>query len=181
MNGKPGEDEMLVLRSRQGELEALETLLRKWQQPLWALAYRMTGSEDASYDVLQEALISIARDINRLQADGAFGAWAYQITRNKSLDWLRQNCRRQRRESLLAEQQLIVAAGASDGGVEQEIFTEFMAKLKDPQERTLLQLRFEQGFTNQEIASMLNVPVGTIKSRLHTVVTRLRSKTKGNI
>jgi RNA polymerase sigma-70 factor (ECF subfamily) len=181
MNGKPGEDELLVLRSRQGDPEALDTLLRKWQQPLWAYAFRMTGNQDASYDVLQETLISIARDLNRLQSDSAFGAWAYQIARNKATDWLRQNCKRQKRENAFAEEKLAEAADGTEPGIQQGILSEFLAKLADPGERALLLLRFEQGFTHQEIASMLDIPVGTVKSRMHTVITQLRSKIKGNL
>ncbi|MGO9112495.1 MAG: RNA polymerase sigma factor [Thermoguttaceae bacterium] len=76
-------DELLVLRCQEGDTEAFELLVARWQQRLWRHAWRLTGNESAAWDVLQEAWIGISRGINRLVDAAAFPAWAYQIISNK--------------------------------------------------------------------------------------------------
>ena len=173
-------DELLVIRCRQGDAEALNSLLRRWQEPLWRHALRITGDEAAAWDILQEALISMARDIRKLEAEAAFGAWAYRITGNKAKDWLRQNLRRQDRETRFASQQAM-------DNEENEIICPDSAELQEKlerlevEDRTLLTLRFENGFHLDEIARMLGIPIGTVKSRLHTVRQHLRTLMKGRL
>jgi RNA polymerase sigma-70 factor (ECF subfamily) len=173
-------DELLVIRCRQGDAEALDLLLRRWQEPLWRHALRVTGQEAAAWDVLQEALVIISRDIHKLEIEAAFGAWAYRITGHKAQDWLRQNLRRQDREKRFAEQQSIDKETADLPLAESEALREQMSRLEIA-DRTLLSLRFENGFTLDEIAQMLGIPTGTVKSRLHTVRQRLRTLMKGKI
>jgi RNA polymerase sigma-70 factor (ECF subfamily) len=171
-------DELLVIRCRQGDAEALNVLLRRWQEPLWRHALRITGEDAAAWDVLQEALVSIARDIHKLETEAAFGAWAYRIASYKAKDWLRQNLRRRCRETRFASQQAIdneesegICPGSED----------LQEKLKtlEVQDRTLVALRFENEFSLEEIAQMLGIPMGTVKSRLHSVRQRLRTQLKG--
>jgi RNA polymerase sigma-70 factor, ECF subfamily len=172
--GQSTEDELLVLRCREGDRAALDTLLERWQEPLWRRACRLTGEESAAWDVLQEALMVIARDIHRLESEGAFGAWAYRIVNHKASDWLRQHVRRREREARFAAQWRLDGEGAGEPPAGQARLLEALPKL-DPTDRTLLGLRFQEDFSVEEIAHMLGVPTGTVKSRLHYAKQRLRT------
>ena len=172
--GQSTEDELLVLRCREGDADALNTLLNRWQEPLWRHAYRLIGEESTAWDVLQEALLVIARDIRRLEAESAFGAWAYRIVSHKSKDWLRQHVRRRDREIRFATQLQLEAEGAAEPPPDEERLQRALPKL-DKADQTLLRLRFQEDFSIEEIAHMLGVPAGTVKSRLHYAKQRLRS------
>jgi len=165
-------DERLVLRCREGDPAALDALLARWQEPLWRHARRLTDSDDATWDVLQEAFLAIARDIRKLESEGAFGVWAYRIVGHKSRDWLRRHIRRREREERYAAQtqpdegeELLPATAA---------LREALGELAEA-DRTLLTLRFTDGFSMDELAQMLGVPAGTVKSRLHFAKQRLRA------
>jgi RNA polymerase sigma factor (sigma-70 family) len=164
----------LILRCREGDGAALERLLERWQEPLWRYACRLTGEENAAWDVLQEALLVIARDICRLEAEAAFGAWAYRIVKNKTSDRLRQQVRRLEREARFAAQWQLDSEGTVEPPPEQRRLLEALPRL-EPADRTILGLRFEEDFSIEEIAHMLGVPTGTVKSRLHYAKQRLRT------
>ena len=171
------QDEELVLRCREGDAAALDELLTRWQERLWRHALRLTASEDAAWDVLQEALIAIARGICRLEAESAFGVWAYRIVSHKARDWLRRHVNRRQRESRYAELNQADEPGEPSpliAGVK-----EALDRLA-PQDRSLLVLRFEDGFSINELAEMLGIPDGTVKSRLHAAKQRLRTFIKQN-
>jgi RNA polymerase sigma factor (sigma-70 family) len=172
--GLSTEDELLVLRSREGDASALDALLRRWQEPLWRHALRLTGEEEAAWDVLQESLLVIARGIRRLEAESAFGVWAYRIVGHKSRDWLRRHIRRRERESRYAEQRQIETADAEEPLPHAADLKSLLIRLGDG-ERTLLMLRFENDFSIDEIARMLGIPTGTVKSRLHAAKQHLRT------
>ena len=76
-------DELLVLRCQEGDAEAFELLVGRWQRQLWRHAWRLTGDEGTAWDVVQETWIGISRGIARLADASAFPAWAYQIVSNK--------------------------------------------------------------------------------------------------
>jgi RNA polymerase sigma-70 factor (ECF subfamily) len=88
------EDELLVLRSQEGDLAALGALVDRWQERLWRHAWRLLGDENAAWDALQDAWIGISRGIGHLEDAAAFPAWAYRITSNKCRDRIRRERRR---------------------------------------------------------------------------------------
>lgn len=170
--GQSVQNELLVLRCREGDAAALDELLHRWQEPLWRHAMRLTGADDAAWDVLQESFVAIARQIGKLENESAFGAWAYRIVGHKARDWLRRHVRRRERESRYAEQTRLdeaneVPPAAGDA-------REALGELAEA-DRTLLALRFQDGFSMDELAQMLGVPAGTVKSRLHFAKQRLRA------
>ena len=167
------EDELLVLRCRQGDATAMDILLERWQERLWRYALRRTGDEAAAWDVLQEVSLAIARDIRRLETESAFAIWAYRIADNKSRDWIRQHARRRKREALFAEQWLIDRE--DDPKLHDRISELEEAVPRLPQaDQTLLTLRYQNGLSIDELARMLEIPAGTVKSRLFHAKQRLR-------
>ena len=80
-------DEVLVLRCQQGDREALDELVGRWQKRLWLYAYRVTGSEPAAWDIVQDAWFSIVKGFSRLRDSAVFPNWAFRIT-NRAMDFL---------------------------------------------------------------------------------------------
>lgn len=162
-------DELLVIRAQEGAIEALSELIDRWQDRLWRLAWRLTDDEQAAWDVLQEAWMVIARRIGRLTDPAAFPAWAYRITSNKSRDWIRRRRRMRRADEAYGER------WAESNGDSREY-----ADLRDAlaglpgHDRAILSFRYEDGFSTAEIAEILGIPPGTVKSRLHHARQRLR-------
>lgn len=166
-------DELLVIRAQEGAAEALSELVGRWQDRLWRLAWRLTGDEQAAWDVLQEAWIVISRRIGRLGDPAAFPAWAYRITSNKACDWIRRRQRMRRADEAYGQRWL-----ASDPGEnrEERQYADLREALADlaGRDRAILSLRYEDGFAAVEIGEILAIPVGTVKSRLHYARQRLR-------
>jgi RNA polymerase sigma factor (sigma-70 family) len=172
-------DELLVLRCQEGDAEAFEALVDRWQRRLWSHAWRLTGNEAIAWDVIQEAWIGISRGICRLEDAAAFPAWAYQIVSNKCRDSIR-HARRQREaaeayaEWMQREDRRAAIAGEQYGNLK-----EAMEHLPGP-DRALLSLRYEENFDTAEIACILGIPEGTVKSRLFYARGRLRKYLENN-
>lgn len=163
-------DELLVIRAQEGVAEALQELVDRWQDRLWRLAWRLTDDEQAAWDVLQEAWIVISRQIRRLADPAAFPAWAYRITSNKSRDWIRRRQRVRRADEAYAHQWRVTDAGSHSS------FGDLREALADLSgcDRAILSLRYEDDFSINQIAEILAIPPGTVKSRLHHARQRLR-------
>jgi RNA polymerase sigma-70 factor, ECF subfamily len=166
-------DELLVLACRQGDAAALEMLLARWQERLWRHALRVTGDSEAAWDVLQDSMLAIARQIRRLEDESLFGIWAYRITANKAKDWVRRHVRRRRHEAHYGTLRHDQIAEPEEMLPDADRLQEMIRRLP-PHEQNLLTLRFTDGFSNDEIAHMLGIPAGTVKSRLHYLRQRLR-------
>ncbi|MCL2648530.1 MAG: sigma-70 family RNA polymerase sigma factor, partial [Phycisphaerales bacterium] len=87
------EEELLVLRCQEGDPAAMEELVLRWQERLWHHARRLSGNDEAAWDVLQEAWMAMVGRMRSLSDPAAFGGWAYQIVSNKCRDWIRREMR----------------------------------------------------------------------------------------
>ena len=163
-------DELLVLRCREGSRAALQRLALRWQERLWRHAHRLTGRPDAAWDVLQEAWISIAAGLGRLEDPARFGGWAYTIVSRRAVDW-------RRRSGSTAAEPLDdgpePAAPPAEGGGTVEAVRRALHRLPGDQ-RAVLALRYVDGFDVATVAAVLGIPEGTVKSRLHTAREHLR-------
>lgn len=165
-------DELLVLRCQEGDADAFDALVGRWQERLWRHAWRLTGSEDAAWDVLQETWIAVSRDIRRLEDPAAFQGWAYRISSNKCRDWVRRRRRQRQADETYSEQARNTEDAASEAGDLAATLQEALARLPG-RDRAILSLRYAEGFDIAEIAEILAVPPGTVKSRLHYARRRL--------
>ena len=154
-------------------MAAFEQLVKRWQQRLWRHAWRLTDDENAAWDVLQEAWIGISRGMHRLVEPAAFPGWAYQIVSHKCRDWLRRHRRQRRIDDLYSAriQELYEPAHEQE---QYDSLKEALEQLSQP-DRAILSLRYTEGFGTAEIAAILGVPEGTVKSRLFHARKRLRN------
>ena len=160
--------ELLVIRCQQGKKEAFEPIVQLWQKPLSAFAMRYLDQEIEAMDAVQETWVSVIKGINKLENPGTFVSWLFGILTNKCIDRIR---KKQAQERLLKN-----AAGKSgqpEASNDNEELNRAIQQLPDEQ-KTIIILRFGQGLQIGQIAAMLNIAEGTIKSRLHRALARLR-------
>jgi len=157
-------DELLVMRCQDGEAEAMAELARRWQRPFWRHAYHLTGQVDAAWEAVQEAWLAIVRGIWRLDDPARFRPWAYRIVTNKAADWIARHRRHRRTNQELGHQPQARGADSPDDAA-----SEVLAALSrlPAHQKALLSLRYLDELGVAEIAEILRVPPGTVKSRLH--------------
>ncbi len=164
-------DELLVMDCQDGSRAAMEKLVSRWQKCLWRYALRLTGDREAAWDVTQESWLAIVRGISRLHDPARFASWAYQIVTNKANDWIGRNARARRLPPDLDPED-----GRSDeqAAIEAADLQSVLPRLSDSS-RTVLTLHYLEGFGLADIAGILHVPQGTVKSRLHAARNELRT------
>ena len=148
--------------ARGGDGDALDGLLRRHYDRLYGLCRRLAGEESDALDACQEALIAIARGLDRFDGRSSFATWTYRVATNACLDELR----RRRRRPLPAPPP--EAATTADVAAEASTRLDVDAALaRLPHEyRTAVVLRDLAGLSYEEIAETLAVPVGTVRSRI---------------
>jgi RNA polymerase sigma factor (sigma-70 family) len=166
-------DELLVIRCQQGDREALNELVGRWQNRLWRYAYRLTGSEPGAWDIVQEAWFAIIKGIRRLKDVAVFPCWTFRIVNNKCSDWLRKEQLQSRLTNHLAERGPEGPDDGRDATEKAESLREAVKRLS-PDRRALIELRYHEGFDIGQIAEILAIPEGTVKSRLNRTLEHLR-------
>jgi RNA polymerase sigma-70 factor (ECF subfamily) len=160
-------DEYLVALSQAGSSEALDGLARRWTPRLLRYAARVLGGSDsaeAARDVVQETWIGAIRGLRGLRDPAQFPAWIYGIATRKCADAIRANIRRRRRDAqAAAESPRTVENLTSD----QHIDLATAIRGLPPIHRAVVHLFYREEMSVEEIASVLGIPAGTIKSRLH--------------
>lgn len=171
---RTAEDNDLVAKSQNGDLDAYNQLVVKHQRGVYNLALRMLGAPSAAEDIAQEAFLSAWRNIRRFRG-GNFSAWLLRIATNACYDQIR---RRQRHptgslETVLGDEDSPAefpdaAELPEDRAVRGELARAIGAGLLtiQPDQRAAVVLVDIQGRAYDEVAAILDVPIGTVKSRL---------------
>jgi len=169
-------EEATLAAVRSGDRRALDDLLRRHQPRLWAVCRRLTGSDADADDAAQNALIAIVRALPSFDGRSRFGTWAYRIAVNASLDELRRR-RRRADPGLPGDADLSGSSGEPLGPepVATTLEPESAALTVDvdsalrrlpPEFRAAVVLRDLCGLDYAEIAEILGVPAGTVRSRI---------------
>lgn len=172
-----GRESLPVARARAGDPDAWDALFRRFQLPLYAYVHELLRDEQASLDVVQETFIAATRHLSSLRDDQRFGSWLFSIAHQKVV----QRWRKPDRLEPLDEEQLADLPAEDESPAEwllqREQQEEFMKLLHDlpPPQREVLLLHFLEDFPLAEIATITNVPVGTVKSRLHHAKRSMRT------
>ncbi len=170
-------EEQLIRRAQQGDNGAFEELLLLHQKKVYNLCLRMSANTDDALDLSQEAFIRAWRSLGQYQFEASFSTWLFRLTSNICIDFLRRKKRRQ-------ETSLTESYDDSDEGAElsvpdmqpspeqQAMTNETKIELAramerlSPEHREILQLRVIEDLQYEQIADILGVRVGTVKSRL---------------
>jgi RNA polymerase sigma factor (sigma-70 family) len=178
-------DELLAIRCQLGEPEALDALIARWHEPLRRYLLRTLGARPEAEDVVQDTWLRVVRALPRLEDPARLRAWLFGIARRALMDQLRRDYGRANDVALeLAEADAGMISDDAQWQLERD---ESIALLADSLEalplveREVLVLFYLQELTLDQLALVLEVPVGTVKSRLFRARRRLRAHllTKG--
>ncbi len=169
-------ERVLVQRARAGDRQAFGELVERYMRRAYYVALGLTGSHDDALDLSQEAFVRAYRARASLDPDRPFYAWLYQIVRRLCFNFLRDRKTRRRRleeaSSWLVEQARARAGGGDPGRSTER--SELRARVEQAiatlpeHEREVIVLREFEGLRYREIAELLEVPIGTVMSRLYT-------------
>jgi len=154
-----------VRAAQGGDKDALDALLRRHYDRLYALCRRMTGDPADAADACQEALIAIVRGLDGFDRRSAFGTWAYRVTTNACLDELRR--RRRRPEPGLPEGWAEPAAQVDDvEAMTTRVDLDVALRSIPVDYRAAIVLRDVCALSYAEISAILGIPPGTVRSRI---------------
>ena len=166
-------DRDLIASAQQGDRQAFAKLVGRHQGSIVSLTYRMCGDLRLAEDAAQEAFVRVWQNLNSYKPQYAFRSWLYRIAANAALDALRRERPTTDIDSLsLADSSAGPEQSAEDNERAAQV-RRAIAQLSEPL-RVVLVLREYQDLTYQEIADALDIPVGTVMSRLNSARAQLR-------
>lgn len=178
------DERQLILRIQAGDRRAFENLLDVYETRVYRLALRFTGSVPNAEDVTQEIFLAVYRGIPNFRSNSALGTWIYRIAMNHCLEFRR----KKRLETIPYDDELTLVStdwreDPAQYADRQELSAKVEAALNllSPLHREVIVLHELQGMTYQEVAAALDVPVGTVKSRLSNAFRRLRDLLSGYV
>ena len=178
------QDELLIRRAQRGDADAFEQLLLEHQKNVYNLCYRMAGNPDDAMDLSQETFLRAWRCPDQYQFASALSTWLYRLCSNICIDFLRRRRRQQTVpltfEDADGEEQTYAVPDAQPLPEEQvelkltrETLAAAMAQLL-PEHRAVLQLRVVNEMSYEQIADVLDIQIGTVKSRLSRARNQLK-------
>jgi RNA polymerase sigma-70 factor (ECF subfamily) len=165
-------DAELMLRWQQGDINAFEALVRRWQGPIGRFLARHVGREHSIADLCQEVFLRLYLAGARYHETGAFATWLYRIALNVARD----ATRRLRPYSGLNDSRILAnGASAETGCVRRELAAAVARALAElpPNLREVLVLRHYEELNFEQIARILDVPASTLKSRFAVALRRV--------
>ncbi len=181
---RPWTDEELVARSKTGDMDSFNQLVKRWERPIFALAYRTLGREEDARDVTQETFLRAFRALSGFKGDAKFSSWVYRIALNLCRDWMR----KERRTPLVAVpegvdvEQLAADRGpvetVEDLAARSELSREVARAMESlpAEQRQAIILKEYHGLTFQEIADLMKCPLSTVKTRVYQGLSTLRKQ-----
>lgn len=174
----------LILRCREGDSDAIRRLVGLYEGPVFHLIWRLTGNVEDARDLTQETFVRTIRTLDRFDLARPFRNWIFRIASNLAIDHLRR--RRIRTVSIDVEENdetqwrapiLVDPRERPDAIHEHTWLSEKLARIVEmlPDEyRMVIHLRHREQLSYEEIADLLQIPLGTVKARLHRAHRRLR-------
>lgn len=179
-------EKQLVRKSREGDITAFEELIRSYEKRIFNIALKMVGNREDASDIAQEVCIKIFKSIGKFKEDSSFSTWVYRITSNVCVDQLRK-----RKNNVIP-----LAVSGEDGEYELPVadrdrLPDEIVESKEtsalvrgciqelpPEHKVIIVLRDIYGYRYEEIAKILNLSMGTVKSRLNRARGMLKDKIK---
>lgn len=181
------EDKNLIERCKLGDLAAFNELVKKYEKQVYNFAYRLAGNYDDANDVAQDAFLRVFNAIGTFRGDSSFTTWLFRITTNVFLD-SRKRAKAHPQSSLdeyLDLEESSVSRQIEDPAPSPEALTEEMERGEildsairslPEYQRAMVVLYHTEQKSYEEIAEILNLPIGTVKSRLNRARLALKEK-----
>jgi RNA polymerase sigma-70 factor (ECF subfamily) len=171
-------DEYLVVCARLGDRSAFERLAFRWQKKLLVHAWRLLRDEEAARDCVQDAWAEIVRGIARLQDERAFAAWAFRIVSRRCARHIGRAQRSRRVQEAVLDEPVMEPGEGEPPEHDLDLMRRCMRTLPPEQQATLALFYLEE-MSISEVAVALDVPLGTVKTRLMHARRKLRSAILG--
>ena len=179
-------DVRVIARARRGEQAAFAELLRAYRAPVFNLCLRMLKNRDDAEDIAQEVFIKVFGMLERYDERYAFRSWLFKIAANQCIDFIRKN--RVKLQSLdepmryhgeEIERQFPDHSRTPDEDLELREVGRLLLEITDelpPHYRSMIVLRHQEQLSYEEIARVLDLPLGTVKARIHRARAMMRAK-----
>jgi len=189
---EPGNGGDLVSRLRTGDSRAYRELMHTYERRLFAFAYGFLRQNEDAMDVVQETFLRVCKNIGTFKGESAFTTWLYRITRNLCIDRLRKKNRVSMGEyndelsnkNEAVDKPVLVSSISERTPVKDNLRRELREVLFTALEslnethREILLLRELEGLSYGEIAEMLDIPIGTVMSRIHHARKKVQQQLK---
>lgn len=167
------EPELVRLLRQRGQ-HVFSYLYDNYSGALLSIILNIVNEEELANDVLQEVFVKIWKQIDSYDSSkGRLFTWMLNIARNASIDMIRSKSFQNSRQNRELTEDVYAAGGASETRTDQIGLRKMVHNLKE-EYKVLVELSYFQGYTQDEIAKILNIPLGTVKTRLRTALTQLR-------
>jgi RNA polymerase sigma-70 factor (ECF subfamily) len=162
-------EQMLIHRCKRGDLTAFEILISNYEKKTYNIAFGLVGKEEDAKDIAQDTFIKAFKSIATFKEKSSFSTWLYRITINTSKDYLR------KRKNTIAFEDINAQGEIKDEGLqpqeqlehmeERKLILSALKELKEEYSNVII-LKDLNGFSYQEIADILDINLGTVKSRI---------------
>jgi len=172
-------DQKLIYKALNGSQRAWSKLVRRYQGEVYNHALRMTYSEDDAFDLMQEIFLAVFRNLPGFRGDAKFRTWLYRIASNRSIDFLR----KKKHPNSEYDLEKIAADTFPDQDLhhlQQNTMVFEMMKKLPAEQRILLELKFFQQFTFEEMSTQLGISSNTAKTRFYNGLNKLKQHTEKN-
>ena len=160
------QEQLWVLRAQQGDAEAFQCLVSRYERQLLYYLTQFTGNLERSTDILQDVWVEMFRGLKRLRAPQAFRVWLYQVAHNRVITLLRRDALDTHAKEALLEEMSVGPSSDEPPFADAELVHRALGQVS-PMHREVLVLRFLRDLSHEEMADALGVNLGTVKSRLH--------------
>lgn len=168
----------LVMLLKQRHEAAFSYLYDHYSASLYSVILSIVPNREVSNDILQEVFVKIFRQIETYDTEkGRLFTWMLNIARNASIDAVRSKNYQQSQHNRELTENIYEAGGSTQTNTDKIGLRNIVNKLKE-EYRVLVELSYFEGFTQDEISKMLNIPLGTVKTRLRTALIQLKQVIK---
>ncbi len=173
---RPRSETELLEGLRRGEASAFEELVRCHGRRVYRLAFRFFQNRVDAEEIVQEVFVRAHRELSRFRGGARLGTWLYRIAVNACLDWKRRLGARREVPFDLAAGEVAGTPDPLDRAASREFADRVSAAMNElpPRQRAILILRIHEELTLQEIADIMESPLGTIKANYHHALVKVR-------
>ena len=172
------DEQQLIERARRGDMAAYEALVQQYETLAFRAAYLITRDDGEAADAAQEAFVRAYRALGSFRSGAPFRPWLLRIVTNLALNRLQANRRRLNMTERYTRQVLVETGHVSIDGLvlqrdQRQRLLQAVGRL-NPDQQALISLRYFLELPEAEVAATLKIPIGTVKSRLHRTLAKLR-------
>src|SRR5882724_3767608 len=167
-----------MLKVKNGDLDKMDLLFRRYHRPLFGFLYRMTSQREASEDMVQNVFYRMLRSRHTFTGKGEFKTWMYHLARNVLKDHSKKNSKNAGHYDISEFAERISGGIGANEAIEKNqewnILQNALSKLNEENREVLVLSRFQE-MKYHEIATIMNITEGAVKVRIHRAMTQLKN------